>query len=37
MALPVEFSPIDLVARVVCLLANTPEQFPVFHAVKDKL
>ena len=33
MARPVEFSPIDLVARAVHLLAGTPDKFTVFHAV----
>ena len=33
MAAPVEFSPIDCVAEAVCLLAGTPAQYTVFHAV----
>lgn len=33
MARPVEFSPIDTVAEAVCLLAGTPKQYTVFHAV----
>ena len=33
MAGAVEFSPIDLVAKAVCLLAGTPDKFTVFHAV----
>ncbi len=33
MARPVEFSPIDLVAKAVRLLSGTPDKFTVFHAV----
>lgn len=33
MGRPVEFSPIDLVAKAVRLLSGTPEKFTVFHAV----
>ena len=33
MAHPIEFSPIDLVAQSVRLLAGTPDRFTVFHAV----
>ena len=33
LAEPVEFSPIDKVAEAVRLLAGTPDQFTVFHAV----
>ncbi len=33
MAHPVEFSPIDLTAKAVRLLAGTPDKFTVFHAV----
>ena len=33
MAHPIEFSPIDLVAQAVRLLAGTPDRFTVFHAV----
>ena len=33
MARPIEFSPIDRVARAVRLLAGTPDPFTVFHAV----
>ncbi len=33
MGRPVEFSPIDLVAKAVRLLSGTPDKFTVFHAV----
>ena len=33
MAHPVEFSPIDLVAKAVRILAGTPDSFTLFHAV----
>ena len=32
MDMPVEFSPVDMTARAVVLLAGTPDEFSVFHA-----
>ena len=37
MAHPIEFSPIDMVAKAVRLLAGTPDQFTVFQAVNGHL